>query len=109
MHAGRERSVYQHRSRPITMRAFLVLAIAIAGAFACNAPARAFAEFCPAAVIARTPGSAPSTSFAYQLEARTPRSVDATMIADTDRGWFGWRVLNVPLSAIEKAAFSGDL
>ncbi|HKE35817.1 MAG TPA: hypothetical protein VKB39_00195, partial [Candidatus Baltobacteraceae bacterium] len=35
----------------------------------------------------------------YTLDAQTPRTiVHATMIADTDDGWYGWRVENVDLS-----------
>jgi hypothetical protein len=81
----------------------------------CFAPARAITEFCPARVTQmRDPSTTPPqkafptkdvenatarSTFAYTLDAQTPRTiVRATMIADTDDGWYGWSVENVPLA-----------
>ncbi|MBV8198803.1 MAG: hypothetical protein JO263_11745 [Candidatus Eremiobacteraeota bacterium] len=88
-------------------------AVAVSCAFA---RAQAAAEFCPATLVAlhavsdagvsqvrenvdveRT--SAPASDFAYHLIAQTPRNlVVATMLAETDRGWYAWRTENVPIT-----------
>lgn len=83
------------------------------GILACARPAQAVTEFCPAHITEmRAPAAtsdviggsgdvvtdAPSSNYTYTLEAETPRTlVHATMIADTDDGWYGWRAENVPL------------
>jgi hypothetical protein len=66
--------------------------------------ASALTELCPASVadFGAAGGSvptAPATAFGYDLTALTPRTIGATLLADTDRGWFGWRVTSVPLTA----------
>lgn len=80
----------------------------------CYAPARAVTEFCPARVAQmRDPSVAPAqegfptkdvvtatarSSFVYTLDAETPRTIThAAIIADTDDGWYGWRVESVAL------------
>jgi TonB family protein len=62
-------------------------------------------EFCPARVTVFAPGAGdpglPAASkYTYELTALSLRSVDATIIADTDKGWFGWRVAGVPVGAV---------
>jgi hypothetical protein len=76
-------------------------------------PALAITEFCPArltqmrdtAATAATPANpkdvetaSAGAGYNYTLDAQTPRTiVAAAMIADTDDGWYAWRVENVPL------------
>jgi TonB family protein len=62
-------------------------------------------EFCPARVTVFAPSAGdpdlPAASkYTYELTALSLRSVDATIIADTDKGWFGWRVAGVPVGAV---------
>ena len=83
----------------------LVLGTLLAWLALC-ASASALTELCPASVAnfaAASSGDAagPASAFAYELTALTPRTVDATFLADTDRGWYGWRVGGVPLRAAQ--------
>jgi TonB family protein len=71
----------------------LVTAVALS-----HATARAATEFCPAELFELR--SAPSdtvSTFHYRLSALSPRTVDATLIADTDRGWYAWQQPGVQL------------
>jgi len=65
--------------------------------------ALAISEACPAQIKLLTPVglvSQASTSYVYELNAVSPRSIDATMIADTSGGWYTWDVSRTPLEAI---------
>jgi hypothetical protein len=93
---------------------FLVVKVASA-AFICGvlslfAIGRASAdpvEFCPARVLGVTPvtgaASEAASTYSYDLTALSRRTVDATLIAETDKGWFQWNVTGVPLG---KATYS---
>jgi hypothetical protein len=65
------------------------------------AAARAAVELCPATASVAVPigaaFGAAATQYTYDLEAPTPRTVDAELIADTDKGWFKWNVTGVEL------------
>ena len=76
----------------------------VPAAFAsCCAAARAETDFCPASVQAIKPAGSPApagpaTQFRYALGARSERVVEsASMIADTDRGWYAWNVADIPI------------
>jgi TonB family protein len=89
--------------RPNRARMFRTL-VAVAGCaialwLAAAGRAQALTEFCPATLVATSPYGASST-LTYALRAATPRTiVKASLIADTDRGWFRWDVSGVPLIA----------
>ncbi|MBV8345715.1 MAG: hypothetical protein JO190_12100 [Candidatus Eremiobacteraeota bacterium] len=87
--------------------AFLVaLGSLAAPALSANAPAthmKALMEFCPASVWYRPaiPASSDgrSTGLVFGLFANSPRTiVSATVVADTDGGWYTWEVANVALT-----------
>jgi TonB family protein len=67
----------------------------------CTGRAAASVEFCPAVLGNMSPiGAALGTAatvYSYELTALAPRSVDATLVADTSAGWFGWSVTGVDL------------
>ena len=68
--------------------------------------AEAVTEFCPATVENASPigarlGTA-APAYAYELQALTPRAVDASMIADTDHGWFSWRIAGATLHSVTR-------
>jgi TonB family protein len=67
------------------------------------AKADAAAEFCPASVETIEPSGAAGVSsaeYSYELNAATSRTIaDATLIADTDHGWYRWTVAGVVLPA----------
>ena len=69
----------------------LLLSIALFGL--CVARAQAAAEFCPAAIddLHAANGTAQATSYAYTLQALTDRTVEGTIVADTDHGWYTWK------------------
>jgi TonB family protein len=71
------------------------------------AKADAMAEFCPATVasVESTGGAdVPSAEYSYVLDAKTARTVaDAAIVADTDHGWYRWRVANLPLQMTSQA------
>ena len=87
-------------------RTLLVTALAFACfALASFAQARAASELCPAEAghfspIGSVDGAA--TSYAYDLSALSPRIVDATIIADTDKGWYAWRVIGAQIGSSGK-------
>jgi outer membrane biosynthesis protein TonB len=65
-------------------------------------------EFCPARLLEMTPAGADAaagaaSTYSYDLTALARRTVNATLIADTDKGWFQWNVTSVPLG---KATYS---
>ncbi|MGA8533053.1 MAG: hypothetical protein WB615_02965 [Candidatus Tumulicola sp.] len=81
------------------VRAFATALLAgVAVACAC-AHAAAATEFCPATLSGLTPigAKAPASSYAYELIALTPRSLDASLVADTDSGWYAWSISGVAL------------
>jgi len=59
---------------------------------ACPAVARAATEFCPAHLAGNPAPSpaGPATTYHYRLQALGPRTVEGTIVADTDAGWFTW-------------------
>ncbi len=69
----------------------------------CGAKAEARTEFCPATV-AYVPAAAAgaagrSAGLVFTLESESPRTiVSATMVADTDGGWYSWDAANLPLT-----------
>ncbi|MBV8491604.1 MAG: hypothetical protein JO199_13845 [Candidatus Eremiobacteraeota bacterium] len=79
----------------IAVRIAVLTLAAFASLFAA---ARAATEYCPATLAPLDSGAVPSRSFAYRLEASSRRSVQATLIADTDRGWFSWKSGRIALS-----------
>jgi hypothetical protein len=74
-----------------------------------DAKAAAMVEPCPAhASVLQPSAKAPgATVFAYTLGALSKRTVDATMIADTNRGWFAWSVAGVPLESVTRTDTAG--
>lgn len=83
-----------------------VVVAAIAIVLGDAAAARAAVELCPATASVAIPigaaFGAAATQYAYDLEAATPRTVDATLIADTDKGWFKWSVSGVALANVTR-------
>jgi hypothetical protein len=77
--------------------------VVLAAFVSCCAAARAESDFCPASVQAIKPAGSPgpagpATQFRYALGARSERVVEsASMIADTDRGWYAWNVADIPI------------
>ncbi len=62
--------------------------------------AHAASETCPARLMFWPSGQGPATTatrYDFVLRALSERSVDATIIADTDKGWFEWAVHATPL------------
>lgn len=71
---------------------------------ATSARAPAAAEYCPAQIQRVSPiGSAPgkpASSYVYELEAFSPRTIAATIVADTSGGWYQWSVSRVALQTV---------
>ncbi len=96
------------RSLAIALGTILVvMAMSAAGA-------QARTEFCPAGVLwspgipANTDGQ--SNIAVFQLSAYAPRTiVSATIVADTDGGWYSWEVTNVPVEVWRTWARSARL
>lgn len=65
-----------------------------------HAPAAAATEFCPAKLtyIYRQSPNTNAGAYYYYLEALASRSVEGTIIADTDVGWFTWHQQRVQLT-----------
>lgn len=103
------------------VRWFLIAFVAaIALMHFCATPALAVTEFCPATLVqpseqppigkadptgrvadSDVPEKKPLRTFAYVLQAETERTLShASMIADTNHGWFAWDVKDVSLSQI---------
>jgi hypothetical protein len=80
----------------------------------CGARAEARTEFCPATV-SYAPATAAdaagrSASLVFNLGSESPRTiVSATMVADTDGGWYSWEVASLPLTGIIPRIRSGAL
>jgi TonB family protein len=69
------------------------LVAGIAGVIACATSAQAATEFCPAQLTGpytKTNSRDATLHYYYHLQALGPRSVEGTIIADTDHGWFTW-------------------
>lgn len=74
-------------------------AFAVALFFACAAPSRAATEFCPAKLVdLAAPRDGISKVWYYRLQGLGPRTVQGTIIADTDQGWFKWTQAPVQLT-----------
>lgn len=88
-------------------RASLIL-VAIAVFFALlRAEALSATEYCPATVVELAPATE-AASFTYRLQALSTRDVDATIVAETNRGWFAWKPGRVALSgAFARASTAG--
>jgi hypothetical protein len=70
---------------------------------ACGARAQARTEFCPAEVLyspaVAADAAGRSASAVFSLYSESPRTiVSATIVADTDGGWYTWDVANLPLT-----------
>lgn len=89
-----------HRFVLLTSVVFILCVIAS------MAKALAIAETCPAQIQRISPigvGSGdPAASYVYELDAVSPRSVDATIIADTSGGWYSWDVTGVQLVSVTR-------
>lgn len=59
----------------------------------CVARAQAAAEFCPGQVgnLHSSNGASQATSYTYDVQALTDRTIEGTIIADTDHGWYSWK------------------
>jgi TonB family protein len=93
------------------MKRFIVsLCVLFSAVWFCSAKADAITEFCPARVERVTSGvagGAPSATFSYELNAKTPRNiVDASIVADTDHGWFRWRLGAVPMPMVSEKVWT---
>lgn len=68
------------------------------------ARALAVSEACPAQIQRVSPigvtASDEAASYVYELDAISPRTVDATIIADTSNGWYMWGVSGVSLAKV---------
>jgi hypothetical protein len=73
------------------------------------AGADAMVEQCPAhsTQLRASAKTADATIFTYDVDALSQRTVDATIIADTDRGWFTWSVTSVPLVSVGRMDQAG--
>jgi TonB family protein len=82
------------------IRIGILMVACVAALLLCAGRATASVEFCPAVLGNMSPIGAPpgpSATYSYELTAQAPRSVDASLIADTTAGWFGWSVAGVQL------------
>jgi hypothetical protein len=87
-----------------------VVLLAISAAFVlCGTRAEAMVEQCPARASGLLPtAKAPTaTILSYSLGALSQRTVDATIIADTNLGWFSWSVSGVPLGRVKRTDTAG--
>lgn len=66
------------------------------------AKASAESENCPASLVSLAPKTNAGATFSYYLLALSPRTVDTTVVAETNAGWFTWTLKGVPL---QSAAF----
>ena len=82
------------------MKHLLTVATLVLAAFLVPQQARAFTELCPASMSMLKSDAGSARTFVYDLTAAAPRTLSGvTAIADTDRGWFGWRFGTVQLDA----------
>jgi TonB family protein len=89
------------------IRGLLLAGLAAAALFACASRADAITEFCPARLDQMQPASGPRDSaaaaYSYELRAKTPRHLeDASIIADTDHGWYRWAVSGVEMAPFQQ-------
>lgn len=95
-----------------TRKAFVLLPVAFVGfMLASTLRASAASESCPAS-IEFWPGSQSTngaSTYNYDLSALTDRTVDATIIADTNDGWFAWSVRGVSVQQKRYLVKSGPL
>lgn len=91
------------------MKAVWFTAAALAAFLAAAASADAMVEQCPAhaSQLQASAKTADATIFTYTVDALSQRTVDATLIADTDRGWFSWSVATVPLVSVNRMDQAG--
>jgi TonB family protein len=93
-------------------RTIVGLCLLLAGLGFGAAKADAMTEFCPATVesIESSAGSnVPSAEYSYELNAKTARSVaDASIIADTDHGWYKWSVADVAMPITTESVTTGN-
>jgi TonB family protein len=85
-----------------TLRAMAAAATFALLFFASVAKSDAMAELCPASLERMTPNvsGVAAPAFTYELHARSVRTISkATMIADTDHGWFQWSADDIELMA----------
>lgn len=75
---------------------FLCVALSVCAFVLLGTTASAESEFCPASLTGLVAASTPAT-FDYYLLALSPRTVDTTVVAETDHGWYTWKSNNVPL------------
>jgi hypothetical protein len=73
------------------------------------AKADAMVEQCPvhASELRASGKTAEATIFTYTVGALSQRTVDATLIADTNRGWFVWSVAGIPLALVNRMDKAG--
>jgi hypothetical protein len=121
---GEAMGTYTHLRAFARCKLWMPLLVAV---LCCSAAASAEVEFCPARIAGmaalagsvsdRQPptarkldasaatgdvvsSSVQAASFSYRLQAEAPRTiVAATMIADTNRGWFAWAVRDIRIAA----------
>jgi hypothetical protein len=91
------------------MKTVWFAAAACTAFFAAGASADAMVEQCPAhaSQLQASGKTADATIFTYTVDALSQRTVDATLIADTDRGWFSWSVADVPLVSVNRMDQAG--
>jgi TonB family protein len=87
------------------LRFFLLMALGIALALVIAPSARADTEYCPARATQLTPTSTASATFGYHIQALSARTIDATIVADTDRGWYTWNAAAAPLLVVYITAY----
>jgi hypothetical protein len=92
------------------MRTVWLAAAASIAFLSAGASADAMVEQCPARASQpqATAKTADATIFTYTVGALSQRTVDATIIADTDRGWFSWSVTGVPLVSVNRMDHAGS-
>ncbi|MBV8434418.1 MAG: hypothetical protein JO029_09065 [Candidatus Eremiobacteraeota bacterium] len=83
-----------------------IAVIGVAFIAALTTRALAISESCPAQIQRLSPIEATSvktaSSFVYELDAVSPRTIDAEIIADTSGGWFSWSVSGVELAKVAR-------
>jgi hypothetical protein len=84
------------------VRILLTCAILGAACLFCCGKAPAITELCPA-TLGPLQAASTSSTFSYDVRALTPRTVDATIVADTDAGWYAWSVGGVRLHVAQIA------
>jgi hypothetical protein len=91
------------------MKTVWLVAAAFAAFLATSAGADAMVEQCPAhaSELHASAKTADATLFTYTVDALSQRTVDATLIADTNRGWFAWSVARVPLASVTRMDQAG--